>query len=117
MCFFSRPPKRQQTALSELGTNALCKKGVPVTPDNIGSECPVNQVVNITKGLPTRKRKEANLPYPKGIRDAFAEAYGLIRLGEAGVDAFTIMKLAGHSVGNYFGGYIRPTGERRGCIR
>jgi hypothetical protein len=73
----------------------MCEHGVPFTPDNIGSECPVNEVVNITKICrPGKGKKQTFLP--QGIRDALVEAYGLTRLGEAGADAFTIMKLAGH---------------------
>jgi hypothetical protein len=64
-----------------------------------------------TKGVPTGKGQKSKAPLPFQLRAALTASFGVTRLGAAGADAFTIMKLAGPSSVAVSQRYVHPTGE------
>jgi hypothetical protein len=52
-----------------------------------------------------------SLEAPGRLRDTFIKAYDVDSLGEAGADAFTIMRIAGHSSVTVSQRYVHPTPE------
>lgn len=57
------------------------------------------------------KEGKGRFAAPKGLRDTLVASHFLTRFGEAGADAFTIKKVAGHRSVTISERYIHPTPE------